>query len=151
MEPISFATGVLGLSGLFSFCIDLFDVLASRKAYGETYEMLLCQVEVERVRLLLWGEEVGLVAVYNSRDADTPPPYHERLERPEVRKVIFDSLSFLKRSFEESEVLGKRYQLKNGKTKHDLPERKTADTSLATAYERVRQRVRLQQQQSSGY
>jgi hypothetical protein len=63
----------LPVSPLFSTCLDALDTISSIARYGINHEILQVKVEVEKVRLLLCGQAVGL--------ADDKADINEALER----------------------------------------------------------------------
>ncbi|KAJ4152393.1 hypothetical protein NW754_004188 [Fusarium falciforme] len=60
MEVAATAIGVLGLAGLYTTCVHMLDTLSAAARYGIDRELLQTKIEVERVRLMIWGEAVGL-------------------------------------------------------------------------------------------
>ena len=63
MEPIGLAFGAVGLATLFSTCIDCFAFVEYGRAYGRDYEILLTKFDIEKTRLLQWGDGVGLLSM----------------------------------------------------------------------------------------
>ena len=61
MDPTGFTVGVIGLSGLVSGCIEAFDIVQAKSNYGREQTKLFTQLEIERCRLLIWAEAVGLI------------------------------------------------------------------------------------------
>jgi hypothetical protein len=59
-EAIGLAVGVLGLAGLFSSCLACFDYVDSARSYERDSEILIGKILMQRVRLSLWGDLVGL-------------------------------------------------------------------------------------------
>jgi hypothetical protein len=58
MEPLSLALGVAGVAGLFSTCIECFDIVVAGKGFSEDYERLCALVSLSsswelRPRVLL--------------------------------------------------------------------------------------------------
>src|SRR5271168_3259224 len=103
MEPLGLAIGVAGLVPLFSVCVQLFDIVDSGKAYGKDYEILIAKVEVERVRLFLWGESVGLSGQdVNILESDLRSQLDQRLEDRRVCSAVSDVLECMKRVFEDT-------------------------------------------------
>lgn len=70
------------------------------------YEVLRVKLEVERIRLLVWGEAVGLSEVERGK-----PSPDARLNREDVRTVVLRLLGCIQHVFEHSERLQDRYGL----------------------------------------
>lgn len=66
-EPIGLTVGLLSLASLFSTCIDCFGFYEASKECGDELRTLLVQLDLEKTRLLIWAQHVGLVDV-NSRN-----------------------------------------------------------------------------------
>lgn len=49
------------LAGLFSTCIDCFDLFEAAHALEEDSKILLVKLDLEKTRLLIWGNAVGIV------------------------------------------------------------------------------------------
>ena len=63
------AEGIAGLTlstvsiaALFTTCIDCFNIVAAAKDFGHDYELLCTALAIQKLRLLLWGESVGLAS-----------------------------------------------------------------------------------------
>ena len=68
---------VLGVLALWQNCIEVFGVIDSVRRYGVDYEVLCVEFEVERMRLLCWGDAVGLSSSQDPR----PTPDKRLLSR----------------------------------------------------------------------
>ena len=88
-------------------CIQVFEIIDSGKKYDRDYEVLRVKLEVERIRLLVWGEAVGLSEVERGK-----PSPDARLNREEVRTVVLRLLGCIQHIFEGSERLEDRYGLR---------------------------------------
>ena len=63
------AEGLAGLTlsaisvvAVFSTCIDCFNIVAAAKDFGHDYELLCTALSIQKLRLFLWGESVGLAS-----------------------------------------------------------------------------------------
>ena len=75
------------------------------------YEILRVKLEVERIRLLTWGEVVGLSDA--QLDATNPSiPIDKRLVKEEVRSTVVRLLGCIEHVFANAEALQKKYGLK---------------------------------------
>lgn len=61
VEPVSLTIGVVALASLFSTCIECFDYFKAGQAIEEDFELLLVKLDVEKTRLLIWGNAVGVL------------------------------------------------------------------------------------------
>lgn len=104
MDVTSF---VIGVVTAWQTCVQVFEIIDSGKKYGMDYEVLRVKLEVERIRLLVWGEAVGLSEV----ERGNPSP-DARLNREEVRTVVLRLLGCIQNIFEHSERLQDRYGLR---------------------------------------
>ena len=84
MEPTSFAVGVIPLVALFNTCIEAFNYIQSSKSFGRDYQLLQVKLDVEKTRLLIWGDEVGL------QDGS---PRSSRFQMPQVQRTIHNILN----------------------------------------------------------
>lgn len=48
-EPAGLALGVIGVAGLFSACIECFDIVVAGREFSEDYEQLLTLVRIHTV------------------------------------------------------------------------------------------------------
>ncbi|PKX97863.1 uncharacterized protein P174DRAFT_26 [Aspergillus novofumigatus IBT 16806] len=55
MEIVSTAIGVVGLATLFNTCIETLDTLAAAARHSVDREILQTKIEIERLRLIIWG------------------------------------------------------------------------------------------------
>jgi hypothetical protein len=100
---------VLGMMGLWQNCVGVFDVIDSTRRYGMDYELLCVKLEVERVRLLCWGDAVGL----SNASAASPAPPDARFTRAEVRTTVIRLLGAMQQVFEDSDRLQEVYGLRS--------------------------------------
>ena len=63
MEPISLGIGIIALASLFSTCIECFDYFRLGQKFDEDLEILLVQMDLEKFRLLDWGNTVGVLRI----------------------------------------------------------------------------------------
>lgn len=50
-----------GIAALFNTCIDCFELLSAGRLYSEESEVFLAKLDIEKTRLLIWSETVGLL------------------------------------------------------------------------------------------
>ena len=90
-------------------CVEVFEIIDSGKKYGMDYEALRAKLEVERIRLLVWGEAVGLSEVGQGRPS---PDASARLYREDICTAVLRLLGCIQHVFEHSEHLQDRYGLR---------------------------------------
>jgi hypothetical protein len=98
---------VISVVGAWKVCVQVFDIVDSGKKYGMDYELLRVKLEVERIRLLAWGDAVGLNEVEHGR-----PSQDNRLNREDVRGTVLRILGCIHHVFEHSERLQETYGLR---------------------------------------
>jgi len=111
MESTGVALGIAGLAGLFTTCLQLFDLVSTAKSHGSACQTLLCKLEVEQVFFLKWGEAVG---IFNPQASDRPQrneTYNKRLGDILIRRAVFNILSCLKTTLEDTNNLVAKYGL----------------------------------------
>lgn len=98
---------VIGVVSAWKTCVQVFDIIDSGKKYGMDYELLRVKLEVERIRLLTWGDTVGLSEVEHGR-----PSPDARLNREDVRGTVLRLLGAIQHIFDHSERLQDSYGLR---------------------------------------
>jgi len=63
------AEGIAGLTlsavsvaALFTTCVECFNIVVSAREFSRDYELLCTELSLQKLRLLLWGESVGLAS-----------------------------------------------------------------------------------------
>ncbi|KAF7172147.1 hypothetical protein CNMCM5623_004401 [Aspergillus felis] len=116
MEIASTAISVIGLASLFSTCIETLDILSSAARYGINREILQTRIEVERLRLRVWGESVGLAEINpDSEESEITENdlaiLDESIRSNTLRPAVAGLLTCFAHYFEDIEELQKRYGL----------------------------------------
>ncbi|RPA89062.1 hypothetical protein L873DRAFT_1723561, partial [Choiromyces venosus 120613-1] len=107
MEVAGTVIAVASVVGLFSAALEIFDYVQSATAFGPTHEVLQIKIEVEKVRLLIWGQSIGLDGSADQRD----DAVNEALDREYLRTAVAGLLVCFVKIFEDSEKLRDRYGL----------------------------------------
>jgi hypothetical protein len=107
MEAVGLGVGVLGLAGLFSACIDCFELVQRGRYHGKDYLLLETKFTNQRLRLTTWGRACGF------RDTGTNSNIFEDAD---LRQSIEATLVQLAVLFTDGQVLRSKYGLKR-----DLP------------------------------
>ncbi|KAK4144707.1 small glutamine-rich tetratricopeptide repeat-containing protein 2 [Dichotomopilus funicola] len=119
---------VVGVAALWQTAVTIYELVDSSRQYGMDYEILNVKFEVERVRLVCWGDAVGLKSLVVSRDSNQPPQSSgagdtqasnegpnprpdPRLNREDIRTAVIRLLSCIQHAFEDTSRLQDRYGL----------------------------------------
>jgi hypothetical protein len=138
MDPLGLAIGIAGLVPLFSVCVQLFDIIDSGQTYGQDYEILIAKVEVERVRLFLWGESVGLSGQdVNILESDSRSGLDQRLDDRRVCSAVSDVLECMKRVFEDTDALKRRYGLQQSASAPAIQQSEGGRNALKAVFKRT--------------
>ncbi|KAL1688117.1 prion-inhibition and propagation-domain-containing protein [Schizophyllum commune] len=112
MEVAGLVIGATSILALWETCVQVFDIVVSGQHYGMDSEIARVKLEVERVRLLMWGEAVGLSSVRLPEEGvPSPGPCHPRLGRPEVTDAVMRILGCIHHLFKDTDALQRRYGL----------------------------------------
>lgn len=111
---------VIGVAALWENCVQIYEVVDSARQYGIEYELLTVKFEVERVRLLCWGDAVGLGGILPdtqpaaSAGAAPARPTNDpdvRFSRGDVRDAVYRVLGCIQRVFENINRFQESYSL----------------------------------------
>lgn len=103
---------IVGVASLWQSCVQVYEIVESTRQYGVEYELLNVKFEVERIRLLCWGDAVGLVAVQRQGPSATADSSLDvRLHREDVRTTVLRLLGCIQYLFEDTDRLQDRYGL----------------------------------------
>lgn len=61
VEPVGLTIGVVALASLFSTCVECFDYFKAGQNLEEDFELLFVKLDIEKTRLLIWGNAVGVL------------------------------------------------------------------------------------------
>jgi hypothetical protein len=103
VEPISLTIGAVALASLFSLCVECFDLIELARSLGPDFELLSIKLSIEKRRLMIWGEAVGILRPDLERDAS--------LDQPETRQLIENVLNSIRKLFSDADSLSKTYGL----------------------------------------
>jgi HET-S-like prion-inhibition and propagation protein len=102
-EAAGLALGVAGLAGLFTSCVDCYQLVRRGAALDKDYRILETKFGNQELRLSAWGRACGLLG-----DAD----YDVRLDERVLQSRIVATLQCVKDLFEDEKELRKRFGLK---------------------------------------
>lgn len=113
MEAVGLAVGVAGLAGLFSACIDCFELVQRGRYHGRDYLLLETKFTNQRLRLRTWGRACGLTNE-NAEDASDILGDHE------LRASVENTLAHLFALFRDGRALRTKYGLKEDQPSQGL-------------------------------
>ena len=88
MEVAGLVIGIAGLAGLFSTCLETFNIAVTARDFGHDFEVLMADLDLQRLRFYLWGDALGLIG----HDSSRPPARMAGLEDPQVEATIKNAL-----------------------------------------------------------
>lgn len=103
MEVAGLAIGSVALASLFTTCIECFDYVDLARHYERDFEVLAAKLQIEKIRLWLWGSMVGLSIGQGNATPTTI--------LPQVEPFVRENLNIIYRIFLDSEDLRSRYGL----------------------------------------
>jgi hypothetical protein len=111
MDATGLVIGAVGLISLFKTVVQVSDIIDASKHYGNDSEILSIKLGIERVRLTMWGEKLGLTDANLDTSDSFQAQLDSRLSDRRVSLAILDVLVCMKRLFEDSGALKRRYGL----------------------------------------
>ncbi|GAB1319686.1 hypothetical protein MFIFM68171_09896 [Madurella fahalii] len=94
-DIVGLSVGIISLAGLFSNCVDAFAYVKAGQSLERNLAILLVKLDVEKARLVSWGNAVGIArALNNGRDAILNDPAIEATIRSvleSIRLLLTDS------------------------------------------------------------
>lgn len=146
---MSGAEGVAGLAlsavsvaALFTSCIDCFNIVVAAKDFGRDYELLCTAISIQKLRLFLWGESVGLA----SRQG-VLGPHHPGLDDPLINPIILRTLQSLNHLLAEARNIDSRYAPQDSRPV--LTRRTRALDLFRNSFEEFQEAVQQNQKQKS--
>ncbi|KAL9608340.1 MAG: hypothetical protein Q9167_006829 [Letrouitia subvulpina] len=103
IEAIGLAIGAVSLAGLFQSCVQCYEYIDRGKTCGRDLAKLMTRLEIEKIRLLMWGESVDI-----SRASEG---MYGVFEREQVRNAIYNVLNCIHMVFTDVQELQSRYGL----------------------------------------
>ena len=102
-EAAGLVLGAAGLLGLFSSCVECFELVESGLSYAKDHALLSIKYDVEKTRLLIWGHAAGLFR--------TEGPYRNSLDKKWINDVVEKILLQIKVLFGDTADLMSKYGL----------------------------------------
>jgi Ras family protein A len=104
MEAAGLALGAVGLTGLFTACVDCYQLVRRGAALDKDYKIIETKFNNQELRLSTWGRACGLLGTDG---------YDARLDEPVLRARITATLECIKELFDDEKELKKRFGLKH--------------------------------------
>ncbi|KAF2250055.1 hypothetical protein BU26DRAFT_424941, partial [Trematosphaeria pertusa] len=98
----------VGVAALFQTCIESFKIVFAAQDFAKDFEVLNASFQQQRLRLLLWGEGVGLI----SRLGTKKRPYFQELDADHVRPTILKSLESIQYLLQQFKAYESKYGLR---------------------------------------
>ena len=95
-EPISTAASAITLAALFKLCIEAFELLRCAKSQEIELKKLDLKLNIEKCRLIVWGESMGL---------DFERPSQDFLRNCKFHDVVWDALQLIRHLLTDSQGL----------------------------------------------
>lgn len=103
MSGLEVPAFLIGVAGLFSSCVDAFTYFKAAQRADEDIEILLLKLDIEKTRLLVWGNEIGIF---------TANQQHSRLHDEGAVTLLARILGQLEKLLTDSERLRSSYGLR---------------------------------------
>lgn len=84
-EAIGLAFGAISLASLFQTCVACYEYIDRGRNYSKDLARLMTKLEIEKIRLVLWGEAVDICGESDQR--------HGVFERPQICETIHNLLN----------------------------------------------------------
>ncbi|KAI4212417.1 MAG: hypothetical protein LQ351_004849 [Letrouitia transgressa] len=134
MEAVGVAISVASLAGLFTSCLECLNLVEASRSFAREDSLLCTNFEVQKIRLLIWGESVGFPAYVaaaspvtaegNSNGGGGHTSDNSVLSKKWVRAVVHQILLEVQLLFDDTESLRSRYGLqlaKDGSAGKSIP------------------------------
>src|ERR1700761_2006684 len=121
-EAAGLVLGGLGVVGIFSVCVQAFDMIEIARTQDRTLRVLATKLDNQKARFIIWGESLGL---HRSDGTD------RRAEHPVIAKSISRSCELVYELFTDSNQLQLRYGLAEeiGATSNSLVQSQSSEQS----------------------
>ena len=105
-EVAGVVLGAVGVAGLFSACVDVFELVKICHTREHSLEILTTKLGNQKARFVIWGRTMGLDKAQEGGGHDA------RLDEPVRRDSVMRTMKLIIKLFDESDVLTERYGLR---------------------------------------
>ena len=135
-EPISTAAGAITLAALFKLCIGAFELLRCAKSQEIELKKLDLKLNIEKCRLIVWGESMG---------SDFEQPSQDFLRDCKFHDVVWDALQLIRHLLPDSQGLSNNERSQRGMDRRNIGGSEELDLEWTTSGSKLIMRVILQQ------
>ncbi|KAK8092805.1 ubiquitin-conjugating enzyme e2-16kda [Apiospora kogelbergensis] len=153
-EVAGLALGVLGIAGLFTSCIENFDIVMRAKDFGVDFDLLCTLVTIVAEDATgVMGETLGLLP--SSPELTRQVLYNGAIDREDIRPSIISSLCQLRDLLSKADVVTERYALIEGTSAstheyaQDVSQTPRGMLVFRDSFQKFKERIRKNQQQKS--
>ncbi|KAL8776748.1 MAG: hypothetical protein Q9213_008147 [Squamulea squamosa] len=93
------AIGAIGLTALFTTCVDAFNIVVTARDFDQDFEVLCADLSLQRLRFCLWGEAIGLVSRESTQSRGSLAGLHD----PHVQSTLTATLQAVQYLLQESD------------------------------------------------
>lgn len=122
------ASSISSVIATWKTCLETSDMIDSRKEYDIEHEGQLVKLDTERMRLLMWGNAVGL-----GDAGHDPSRLDSRLQLDDVRSMVTYHLRGIRHVIEHADSLGNTYGLRPA-TPRPTQSQRTLGAAFKRAY-----------------
>jgi ubiquitin-protein ligase len=161
-EVAGLALGAVGILGIFSTCVECFDIVDAGRNHSKDLEQLSAlvssmtglfalmltsstQLALERLRFCIWGQTVGLAPRHDRSRA----PYDTILDRPDIRPVVEETLFNIKSLLDDAGLVIERYKASGDTSKNAVVQAHAGLELFRAPFEQFKLRIRKQQKDAS--
>jgi hypothetical protein len=105
MDVAGLALGIAGIAGLFSTCLDCFQLIQRGRAFEKDYRILETKLDNQELRFSAWGRACGLIDIIEGGSNPLE-------SMPEIKTRIQKTLECIRELFQDEKELKKRYGLR---------------------------------------
>jgi hypothetical protein len=102
-EVAGLTLGALGVVGVFSVCVQAFDMVQIARTQDRALQILSTKLDNRKARFMIWGE---------SLDLDKPDRPDSRLQHPVISDRICQTCNLIYNLFADSSQVRRRYGLR---------------------------------------
>ncbi|KAL3426372.1 ubiquitin-conjugating enzyme E2-16 kDa [Phlyctema vagabunda] len=145
MEVAGLALGAAGIAGIFSTCMECFDIFVAGKNFSDDYEQICALFSAQRLRFGLWGESVGFM---DDGSSERRAKFETVLGRSDIRITLEGLLNTIRSILTEGSLLDTRYGLAVDPASTDLVQARGMNI-FKHSFDHFKERIRRNQKETS--